>query len=157
MVLVVALIACQAGPAGKDGTAVPGTDGTDGMIGPMGINALNPKAGKDVIFNNKAAFTADDVRTIVLDPYFVGGNRDDGIKYTMSPLPLPSGLMPAMGVAITENELVVTPNADSAPANGDVYENRHVIIRATDADGRIADNVIAIRRNKAPTVTGGPL
>ena len=34
------------------------------------------------------------------------------------------------------------------------YTNVHVIIRATDADGRIADNVIAIRRNKAPTATG---
>jgi hypothetical protein len=156
MVLVVALIACQAGPPGKDATAVPGTTGTTGTTGAMGVNALNPVAGDDVIFNDKAlpaVFAAADVRTIDLDPYFVGGNRV-GIKYTMSPLPLPSGLMPAMGVAITDNMLVVTPDGDTAPAGNNVYDNRHVIIRATDADDRIADNVIAIRRNRAPTGTG---
>jgi hypothetical protein len=159
MVLVVALIACQAGPPGKDATAVPGTTGTTGTTGAMGVNALNPVAGDDVIFNDKAlpaVFAAADVRTIDLDPYFVGGNRV-GIKYTMSPLPLPSGLMPAMGVAITDNMLVVTPNADSAPTvtnDANPYRNVHVIIRATDADDRIADNVIAIRRNRAPTGTG---
>jgi hypothetical protein len=159
MVLVVALIACQAGPPGKDATAVPGTTGTTGTTGAMGVNALNPVAGDDVIFNDKAlpaVFAAADVRTIDLDPYFVGGNRV-GIKYTMSPLPLPSGLMPAMGVAITDNMLVVTPNADSAPTvtnDANPYRNVHVIIRATDADDRIADNVIAIRRNKAPTING---
>ena len=158
MVLVVALVACQgpAGPAGKDATA-DGTDGTDGMIGPMGINALNPKAWEDVIFNDTAAaaeFTADDVRTIVLDPYFVGGNRV-GIIYTMSPLPLALGLTAATGVAITENKLVVTPSNDgNTPVATNTYTNVHVIIRATDADKRIADNVITIRRNKAPTVAG---
>jgi hypothetical protein len=159
MVLVVALIACQAGPPGKDATAVPGTTGTTGTTGAMGVNALNPVAGDDVIFNDKAlpaVFAAADVRTIDLDPYFVGGNRV-GIKYTMSPLPLPSGLMPAMGVAITDNMLVVTPDGDTAPAGNNVYDNRHVIIRATDADDRIADNVIAIRRNKAPMGDGDPV
>ena len=163
MVLVVALVACQgpAGPAGKDATA-DGTDGTDGMIGPMGINALNPKAWEDVIFNDKvtpAVFMAADAVSVDLDPYFVGGNRNEGIIYTMSPLPLPSGLTPAAGVAIKDNELVVTPTDETAPTvtnDANPYRNVHVIIRATDADGRIADNVIAIRRNKAPTGSGDP-
>ena len=156
MVLVVALIACTgpAGPAGKDATAVPGTDGTTGPMGDMGINALNPVAWKDVIFNDKAAFTAADAVSVDLDPYFVGGNRDEGITYTMSPLPLPSGLTPATGVAITDNKLVVTPDGNTEPVASGTYTNVHTIVRATDADGRIADNVINIRRNEAPMISG---
>ena len=52
MVLVVALIACQAGPAGKDGTAKGRQGTTRPVTGRRRWHTLQAKAMATVIFNN---------------------------------------------------------------------------------------------------------
>ena len=120
----------------------------------MGINAVNPLDGGAVIVNNQDTFTDDHVQLIDLVDYFTGGNPAAGLTYMMSPMPLPPALTAAAGVTIEDSMLKVTPDDDAAPAGASVYTNVFARVRATDADGRIADNFIAIRRNQAPTATG---
>ena len=120
----------------------------------MGINAVNPLDGGPVVVNDQNAFTDDHVQLIDLGKYFTGGNPAAGLTYMMSPMPLPPALTAAVGATIEDNMLKVTPDATAAPTASGTYTNVFARVRATDADGRIADNFIAIRRNQAPTGLG---